>query len=36
VEMPIARNVTVSGKVDGEFASHATTWAGTGTLRYVW
>ena len=36
VELPLARNVTVSGKVDGEFASHATTWAVTGTVRYVW
>jgi uncharacterized protein with beta-barrel porin domain len=36
VELPIARNLTLAGKVDGEFASRATTWAGTGSLRYVW
>jgi outer membrane autotransporter protein len=35
-EVPIGRNVSFLGKFDGEFAVNATTWAGTGTLRYVW
>jgi uncharacterized protein with beta-barrel porin domain len=36
VELPVAKNVSLSGKIDGEFASHATTWSGNGTLRYTW
>jgi hypothetical protein len=24
------------GKFDGEFATHSQTYAGTGTVRYVW
>jgi len=24
------------GKFDGEFASHSSTYAGTGTVRYTW
>jgi uncharacterized protein with beta-barrel porin domain len=35
-EAPVFTRVTVSGRVDGEFASHATTLSGMGTVRYVW
>jgi hypothetical protein len=28
--------VTLLAKFDGEFASHAQTYSGTGTLRWTW
>jgi hypothetical protein len=28
--------VVLVGKFDGEFASHSSTYAGTGTVRYTW
>ena len=28
--------VSVLAKFDGEFATHSRTYAGTGTVRYVW
>jgi outer membrane autotransporter protein len=31
----LANGVTLLAKFDGEFASHSSTYAGTGTLRYV-
>jgi len=35
-EYRMANNVSLGVKFDGEFASHAQTYSGTGTLRYVW
>ena len=35
-ELRFANGVTLLGKFDGEFASHSSTYAGTGTLRYMW
>jgi uncharacterized protein with beta-barrel porin domain len=35
-ELRLANGVTLLGKFDGEFASHSSTYAGTGTLRYTW
>jgi outer membrane autotransporter protein len=35
-ELRLANGVTLSGKFDGEFAEHSTTYAGTGTIRYTW
>jgi uncharacterized protein with beta-barrel porin domain len=35
-EVPVFTNVTFSGRADGEFASHVTTWSGMGTVRFVW
>jgi outer membrane autotransporter protein len=35
-ELRLADGVTLSGKFDGEFAEHSTTYAGTGTIRYTW
>jgi uncharacterized protein with beta-barrel porin domain len=35
-ELRLANGVTLLGKFDGEFASHSSTYAGTGTLRYRW
>jgi hypothetical protein len=35
-ELRLANGVTLLAKFDGEFASHAQTSAGTGTVRYVW
>jgi hypothetical protein len=32
----IVNGVTILGKFDGEFASHAQTYAGTGTVRWTW
>ena len=32
-ELRLANGVTLLAKIDGEFASHAQTYAGTGTLR---
>src|ERR1700756_6291 len=35
-ELRLANGVTLLAKFDGEFASHSSTYAGTGTLRYRW
>lgn len=35
-ELRLANGVTLIGKFDGEFANHARTYAGTGTLRVNW
>jgi uncharacterized protein with beta-barrel porin domain len=35
-ELHITRNWSMAAKFDGEFASGAQTYAGTGTLRYTW
>jgi autotransporter-associated beta strand protein len=35
-ELRVANGVTLLAKFDGEFASHSTTYAGTGTFRYRW
>jgi autotransporter-associated beta strand protein len=35
-ELRFANGVTLLAKFDGEFASHSSTYAGTGTLRYRW
>ena len=35
-ELRLANGVTLLGKFDGEFASHSSTDAGTGTMRYIW
>jgi autotransporter-associated beta strand protein len=35
-ELRLANGVTLLAKFDGEFASHSSTYAGTGTVRYVW
>jgi uncharacterized protein with beta-barrel porin domain len=35
-ELRLANGVTLLGKFDGEFASHASTYAGTGTLHHAW
>jgi outer membrane autotransporter protein len=35
-ELRLANGITLLGKFDGEFASHSTTYAGTGTIRYSW
>jgi hypothetical protein len=35
-ELKLANGVALIGKFDGEFASHAQTYAGTGTLRVSW
>jgi hypothetical protein len=35
-ELRLVNGVTLSGKFDGEFASHSSTYAGTGTVRYTW
>lgn len=35
-ELRLARGVTLLARFDGEFANHAQTYAGTGTLRYSW
>jgi uncharacterized protein with beta-barrel porin domain len=35
-EYRLANGVTLLAKFDGEFASHASTYAGTGTVRYTW
>jgi outer membrane autotransporter protein len=36
VELRLANGVALIGKFDGEFASHSSTYAGTGTVRYAW
>ena len=35
-ELRLANGVMLIGKFDGEFASHSSTYAGTGTVRYTW
>jgi outer membrane autotransporter protein len=35
-ELRLANGVVLLAKFDGEFASHASTYAGTGTVRYAW
>jgi outer membrane autotransporter protein len=35
-ELRLASGVVLLGKFDGEFASHSSTYAGTGTMRYTW
>ena len=35
-ELRLANGVTLLAKFDGEFASHSSTYAGTGILRYRW
>src|SRR4029453_10219029 len=35
-ELRLANGVTLIGKFDGEFATHSSTYAGTGTVRYTW
>ena len=35
-ELRLANGVTLLAKFDGEFASHYSTYAGTGTVRYTW
>jgi outer membrane autotransporter protein len=35
-ELRLASGVTLLAKFDGEFASHSSTYAGTGTVRYAW
>jgi hypothetical protein len=32
----LANGVALLAKFDGEFASHSSTYAGTGTVRYTW
>jgi uncharacterized protein with beta-barrel porin domain len=35
-ELRFANGVSLLAKFDGEFASHSSTYAGTGTVRYTW
>ena len=35
-ELRLANGVSLLGKFDGEFATHSSTYAGTGTVRYAW
>ncbi len=35
-ELRLVNGVSFLGKFDGEFATHSQTYAGTGTVRYVW
>src|SRR5262249_10329086 len=35
-ELRLANGVPLLAKFDGEFASHSSTYAGTGTFRYRW
>jgi hypothetical protein len=35
-QLNVANGVALIGKFDGEFASHSSTYAGTGTVRYAW
>jgi YVTN family beta-propeller protein/autotransporter-associated beta strand protein len=35
-ELRLANGVILLGKFDGQFASHSSTYAGTGTVRYTW
>jgi outer membrane autotransporter protein len=36
LEYRLANGVVLLAKFDGEFASHSSTYAGTGTVRYTW
>jgi autotransporter-associated beta strand protein len=35
-ELRLANGITLLAKFDGEFASHSSTYAGTGTMRFRW
>jgi hypothetical protein len=35
-QLNVGGGVALIGKFDGEFASHSSTYAGTGTVRYAW
>ena len=35
-ELRLANGIALLAKFDGEFASHSSTYAGTGTMRYTW
>jgi uncharacterized protein with beta-barrel porin domain len=35
-ELRLAGGVSLLAKFDGEFASHSSTYAGTGTVRWAW
>jgi outer membrane autotransporter protein len=35
-ELRLANGITLLAKFDGEFASHSSTYAGTGAVRYTW
>jgi autotransporter-associated beta strand protein len=35
-ELRLANGITLLAKFDGEFASHSSTYGGTGTIRYRW
>jgi hypothetical protein len=35
-ELRFANGVTLLAKFDGDFASHSSTYGGTGTFRYRW
>jgi uncharacterized protein with beta-barrel porin domain len=35
-ELRLANGITLLAKFDGEFASHSSTYANTGTFRYRW
>ena len=35
-ELRLANGVALLAKFDGKFASHSSTYAGTGTVRYTW
>jgi outer membrane autotransporter protein len=35
-ELRLANGIALLGKFDGEFGSHSSTYAGTGTIRYTW
>ena len=35
-ELRLSNGVSLIGKFDGEFATHSSTYAGTGTVRYAW
>jgi uncharacterized protein with beta-barrel porin domain len=35
-EYRLANGVILLAKFDGDFASHSSTYAGTGTIRYAW
>ena len=35
-ELRLANGIALLGKFDGEFASHSSTYAGSGAIRYRW
>ena len=35
-ELRFANGIALLGKLDGEFAARATSYAGTATVRYAW